>query len=119
MAILRMPQGRKGDVAAALRRWSASPNLKHKGNLGRQEKGDMKVTIDIDCTPEEARSFLGLPDVGPLQEAMLERLRQRLFEQLETMDPEAMMKAWMPAGAEGWEKMQKMFWSQFSGTKGE
>ena len=24
----------------------------------------MKVNIEIDCTPEEARSFLGLPDVS-------------------------------------------------------
>ena len=24
----------------------------------------MKVTIEVDCTPEEARSFLGLPDVS-------------------------------------------------------
>jgi hypothetical protein len=27
----------------------------------------MKITIDIDCTPGEARAFLGLPDVAPLQ----------------------------------------------------
>src|SRR6516164_5311770 len=31
----------------------------------------MKFKIDIDCTPEEARAFLGLPDVKPLQEALL------------------------------------------------
>ena len=24
----------------------------------------MKVTIEVDCTPEEARAFMGLPDVG-------------------------------------------------------
>jgi len=24
----------------------------------------MKITVDVDCTPEEARSFLGLPDVS-------------------------------------------------------
>ena len=24
----------------------------------------MKVNIEIDCTPEEARTFLGLPDTG-------------------------------------------------------
>ncbi|MEE4201216.1 DUF6489 family protein [Erythrobacter sp.] len=24
----------------------------------------MKVNVEIDCTPEEARSFLGLPDVS-------------------------------------------------------
>lgn len=24
----------------------------------------MKVTIEIDCTPEEARQFMGLPDIS-------------------------------------------------------
>ena len=24
----------------------------------------MKIHVEIDCTPEEARSFMGLPDVG-------------------------------------------------------
>ena len=24
----------------------------------------MKITIEVDCTPEEARNFLGLPDVS-------------------------------------------------------
>ena len=24
----------------------------------------MKITIEVDCTPEEARSFMGLPDVS-------------------------------------------------------
>jgi hypothetical protein len=30
------------------------------------DRGDtlMKITIEVDCTPEEARSFLGLPDVS-------------------------------------------------------
>ena len=31
----------------------------------------MKVTVDIDCTPEEARTFFGLPDVKPMQKAMM------------------------------------------------
>ena len=26
----------------------------------------MKVTVDVDCTPEEARRFLGLPDLTPV-----------------------------------------------------
>ena len=26
----------------------------------------MKITVDVDCTPEEARAFLGLPDVKPM-----------------------------------------------------
>ncbi|MEA3017690.1 MAG: hypothetical protein QOI38_2412, partial [Sphingomonadales bacterium] len=35
----------------------------------------MKVTIDIDCTPEEARRFMGLPDLTPVHEAYVERLK--------------------------------------------
>ena len=30
----------------------------------------MKMTVEVDCTPEEARRFLGLPDVAPLHAAM-------------------------------------------------
>ena len=32
----------------------------------------MKVTVEVDCTPEEARRFLGLPDVVPMQQAAME-----------------------------------------------
>jgi Family of unknown function (DUF6489) len=32
----------------------------------------MKVNIEIDCTPEEARRFLGLPDVSKANEAYAE-----------------------------------------------
>ena len=28
----------------------------------------MKVNIEVDCTPDEARRFLGLPDVAPMQQ---------------------------------------------------
>ena len=72
----------------------------------------MKVTIDIDCTPDEARRFLGLPDIAPLQEAMVEEMRDRMMEGVRQMDPENLMKMWMPAGVQGMEQLQKMFWSQ-------
>ncbi|MCK5777443.1 MAG: hypothetical protein KAH11_01555 [Rhodospirillales bacterium] len=72
----------------------------------------MKVKIDIDCTPEEARTFLGLPDVKPLQEAMMKEVEERMRANLQAMDPETMFKTWLPAGIQGWEQMQRMFWSQ-------
>ena len=75
----------------------------------------MKITIDVDCTPEEARTFLGLPDVKPLQEAMMKEVEDRMRANLNAMDPDTMMKTWMPAGIQGWEQFQKMFWSQLSG----
>lgn len=38
----------------------------------------MKITIDVDITPEELRSFLGLPNVEKLQELMLSRAQEYL-----------------------------------------
>jgi hypothetical protein len=39
----------------------------------------MKVTIEIDCTPIEARQFFGLPNVEPLQTAMMAKLEKRML----------------------------------------
>ena len=79
----------------------------------------MKISVDIDCTPEEARAFLGLPDVKPLHEAMLKDAQARMAKAVETMDPEALMRLWMPLGGEALDKMQRMFWSRMTGGGGE
>jgi len=76
----------------------------------------MKIKIDIDCTPEEARSFLGLPDVAPLQAEMMRTIQERMTKTLATMDPETLMKMWLPAGTPSFEQMQKAFWQQFAGS---
>jgi hypothetical protein len=34
----------------------------------------MKITIEIDCTPDEARSFMGLPDVSAANNVYVENL---------------------------------------------
>ena len=79
----------------------------------------MKITIDIDCTPEEARHFLGLPDVKPMQDAMMQEIQERMRASLLAMDPETMMKTWLPAGMQGMEQLQKMFWSQMAAAMGQ
>lgn len=72
----------------------------------------MKVTFNIDCTPEEARRFMGLPDVTPLQDKMMEELEKKMQENIRSLDPETFIKTWMPMTLESWGEMQKMFWSQ-------
>ena len=74
----------------------------------------MKIQIDIDCTPEEARTFMGLPDVQPMQAAVMKEMQDRMLAAMHSMDPETLMKTWMPAGIAGLEQMQKMFWQQFT-----
>ena len=70
----------------------------------------MKIHIDIDCTPEEARTFLGLPDVAPMQKAVVAEMQKQMLANLAAMDPEQMFKTWLPAGIQGLEQLQKAFW---------
>ncbi len=74
----------------------------------------MKFNIQIDMTPEEARRFMGLPDVAPLQGRMLAEMERRMKAAVDTSDPEAMLKAWMPLGgqigAQGFEQFQRFMW---------
>ena len=83
----------------------------------------MKIKIDIDCTPQEARAFLGLPDVAPLQEALLADMQSRMQEAVAGADLESLLKTWMPAGVQdglqGWESVQKAFWGRAAGAAGQ
>lgn len=75
----------------------------------------MKVTINIDCTPEEARTFMGLPDVKPLQDEVMAEMRDRMMTAVRAMDPAEMLAGWMP-GSSGFEQMQDLF-AMMTGTK--
>jgi Family of unknown function (DUF6489) len=75
----------------------------------------MKFKVDIDCTPEEARAFFGLPDMKPLHDALMPEVEERLRASLKAMDPEAMLKTWLPATLKGFEQLQEMFFAQFGG----
>jgi hypothetical protein len=78
----------------------------------------MKISIDIDCTPDEARRFLGLPDVAPMQEALMAQVQERMEANLKALEPEALFQTWLPASIQGFEQLQKMFWSQMGGAPG-
>jgi len=79
----------------------------------------MKINVDVECTPEEARAFLGLPDVKPMQDAVLEEIEDRMRKNLSAMDPETLFKTWLPMGVQSFEQLQKMFWSQIGSATGQ
>jgi len=78
----------------------------------------MKIKFDIDCTPDELRGFFGLPDVRPMQEELLKEVEERLRANVKALDPETMLKTWLPAGLKGFEQLQEMFMSQMAGRSG-
>jgi hypothetical protein len=69
----------------------------------------MKISLDVDCTPDELRGFFGLPDVKPMQEQLLKEVEERMRASLKSIDPETMLKTWLPAGLKGFEQLQEMF----------
>jgi Family of unknown function (DUF6489) len=77
----------------------------------------MKITMNIDCTPEEARTFLGLPDVRPMQEDLMRQMHERLTTGIRAMDATDMLRAWMPSG-NAFEQFQAMF-GQMPGSRKE
>ena len=79
----------------------------------------MKFQIEVDCTPAEARQFLGLPDVVPMQDALMKQLEEQLSSALSGRDAEALLKTWLPVGMQGMEQLQKAFWSSFTDPKKE
>jgi hypothetical protein len=70
---------------------------------------DMKVNIEIDCTPLEARQFFGLPDVGPMQVAVMDKLQQQMTSNIDKMNPEALLHSWFSFDPKLAERFQDMF----------
>jgi hypothetical protein len=67
----------------------------------------MKMNLEVDCTPEEARRFLGQPDVSRVNEAYVDALVQSMqggsLEQFE-----ALSKQIAPMGQMGMKFFQQM-----------
>src|SRR5262249_23982474 len=69
----------------------------------RNTEPTMKITIEVDCTPIEARQFMGLPDVTLLNDSLVEEMTKRMQANLQMMAPGALMKSWMTMGAQAQE----------------
>jgi hypothetical protein len=76
----------------------------------------MKITVNVDCTPEEARTFLGLPDLKPMQDELMQEMRNRSMAGIAAMDPAEILRTWMPATT-GLELMQDFFAKMTAGKR--
>lgn len=68
----------------------------------------MKIHLDFEMTPEEARKLMGLPDVTAMQKKLVAEMERRMLAAVDqTADPEAMLKTWFSWGNQGLEQFQK------------
>ena len=68
----------------------------------------MKVNSGGDCTPAEAGACMGLPDVAPLNEAMVAGRQKRMSDNMAAMQPEELMKTWTGFGLQAQEQFRRM-----------
>lgn len=76
----------------------------------------MKFTVDVDCTPEEARRFIGLPDLTPVHDAYVQKMRKAVTEGLTAETVTEVMRSWGPMSEAGMAVWRQMF-DQMSGRK--
>jgi hypothetical protein len=77
--------------------------------LKMRSGANMKVNLEIDCTPQEARQFFGLPDLQPMQIAVMDRLQQQVMSNIEKVSPEALIQSWFTFDPKFAERFQDMF----------
>jgi hypothetical protein len=86
------------------------PLLRHARVRRRMiQECSMKVTVVVDCTPLEAREFFGLPDVQPMQAAMMDQMQGKMMANIDKFSPESIMQSWFTFDPKMGERFQEMF----------
>lgn len=79
----------------------------------------MKFTVNIDCTPQEARAFFGMPDVEPLNNMVVDEMTRRAKENIDTLaDPERFLAQWLAMSGKGFEQFQHLMSAAMGGGNG-
>ncbi|UVI39981.1 DUF6489 family protein [Qipengyuania spongiae] len=66
----------------------------------------MKVHVEIDCTPEEARSFMGLPDVGKANAVYVDMMSKAMSGVSDTEKLQEYARQLAPMGQAGFKLFQ-------------
>lgn len=76
----------------------------------------MKVTVEVDCTPQEARAFFGQPDVEAFNDWMVAQMKARFEQNMEALKPEELMKGWMAFGGQAQDAMRRFMETAAAGA---
>jgi hypothetical protein len=67
----------------------------------------MKITVDLDITPEELRKLFGLPDVEAFQRQLMDDIRERMAAGAEGYDPIKLFQPYLSGTLASWDLFQK------------
>ncbi|MBO9576500.1 MAG: hypothetical protein J7494_12230 [Sphingobium sp.] len=78
----------------------------------------MKFHVDVECTPEEARSFLGLPDMKPIHDHYIQAVMDTMSGQTNLEQMEKMFRSLSPLGDAGMKLFSSLMDIGLSGGMG-
>ncbi len=78
----------------------------------------MKVKIEAECTPAEARAFLGLPDVTTLNEQLVAEMKSRMDANIAALQPDELMKTWTAFGMQAQDQFRKLMTAAATSASG-
>jgi len=68
----------------------------------------MKITMDLDVTPEEMRKLFGLPDVEAFQRQLMDDIRERMRAGAEGYDPIKLFQPYVSGTLASWDLFQRI-----------
>ena len=68
----------------------------------------MKITINIDITPEEMRELMGWPNVKGFQEELMDKIQGQMRAGAEGYDPVSLMQPFVSQSFNSLKDLQKM-----------
>jgi hypothetical protein len=68
----------------------------------------MKVSVDLDLTPEELRRLFGLPDLTPIQVLVVERITRQVEKGMDSNLLAGITRSIITGGVQSWEAYQKL-----------
>lgn len=77
----------------------------------------MKLNLEVELSPEELRRLLGLPDVAPVNDMLVERLRDQMEKGLDGTMLRSLVQSMIKGGTQGIEVYQSLLGSLFRGAK--
>jgi hypothetical protein len=72
----------------------------------------MKVNVSVEATAQELRDFLGLPNVQPLQEGILNAIQDNMKKGVAGFDALSLLRPLLPSQTP-LDIWQKAFWEAF------
>lgn len=78
----------------------------------------MKVSVNVECTPEEARTFLGLPDLAPVHQKYVDSMLSAMDGAGSVEQMNKLIGAFAPMGDASMRMFQQMMELGLSGATG-